>query len=285
VRYDREGLNGLLREAREARATDIHLKCPSRPRFRIEGTLVQSPHPTLRPGDTLRLVQAVLDLAGREVPLAAVSDLQVGFGLHKEGRFRAHIYRQRGSLGMVIHRMALTPPRLGEIGAPADLASKVWGHGGLVLVTGRADRLQTLAALADAYNHLKAGSLFMIEEPLEYLHKDARAVMSQREVGVDVPSVAEGLQSALRADCDALVATDIPDAASAEAILRIAEDGRSVAAGLAGATPAAAAAMMARRFSSERRDEVEDRINRCLLGVLHRDGDRLVLHRHEKRGT
>lgn len=285
MRYDREGLNSLLREAREAAATDIHLKCPSRPRFRIEGTLVQSPHPTLRPGDTLRLVQAVLDLAGREVPLAALSDLQVGFGLHNQGRFRAHIYRQRGSLGMVIHRMALTPPSLADLGATPNLASEVWGGGGLVLVTGRSDRLETLAALADAYNHLKAGSLFSIEEPLEYLHKDARAVMSQREVGVDVPTVAAGLQSALRADCDALVTTDIPDAASAEAMLRFVEEGHPVAAGLASATPDAAAAMLARRFPSERRDEVEDRISRCLIGVLHRDGEHLVMLSPAKRDT
>lgn len=277
MRYDRDGLNRLLREAREASGTDIHLKTPSRPRFRIEGQLVQTAHPALRPEDTQRLCQAVLDLAARELPLASVSDLQVGFGLQKEGRFRAHIYRQRGSLGMVIHRMALTPPRLEDLGAPEGLAAAAWGAGGLLLVTGRTDRLQSLAALADAYNQLRAGSLFMIEEPLEYLHRDARAVISQREVGVDVPSVAEGLRSALQADCDALITTDIPDLVSAEAVLRMAEDGRPVVAGLAGATPDAAAALLARRFPRDRRDEVEDRIGRCLTGVLHRDRGGLVL--------
>lgn len=280
MRYDREGLKDLLREAREAEATDIHLKTPSRPRFRIGGALVQTPHATLRPADTLRIVQAILHLAGREVPLATVSDLQVGFGVHMEGRFRAHIYRQRGSLGLVIHRMALTPPQLDALGADADLATDVWaGGGGLVLVPGGSDRLDVLAALAHAYNQLKPGSLFTIEEPLEYLHKDARAVISQREVGVDVPTVAAGLESALRTDCDALIATDVPDAASVETALLMAEDGRALAVGLAGATPENAATMMARHFPLDRRVEVEDRIGRCLRGVIERDGDRLVLRR------
>lgn len=278
MRYDREGLNSLLREAREASATDIHLKAPGRPRFRIEGELVQSNHPTLRPDDTRKLAQAVLDLAGKELPLATVTDLQIGFGIRQEGRFRAHIYRQRGSLGIVVHRMALTPPRLADLGGAADLSERVWGNAGLLLVTGRRDRIPSLAALADAYNHLKAGSLFMLEEPLEYLHKDARAVVSQREVGVDVPTMAEGLLSALQADCDAVVATDVPDAASAEALLRMAEEGRTVVAGLAGASPQSAAGVFTRRFPRERRDEIEDRVARCFLGVLHRDGDCLVLH-------
>lgn len=277
MRYDRDGLNSLLREAREASATDIHLKAPSRPRFRIEGELVQSNHPTLRPDDTRKLAQAVLDLAGKELPLAAVTDLQIGFGIRQEGRFRAHIYRQRGSLGIVIHRMALTPPRLADLGGAPDLAPHIWGEGGLVLVTGRKSRIQVLAALADAFNHLQAGSLFILEEPLEYLHKDARAVISQREVGVDVPSMAEGLLSALRADCDAVIATDVPDAASAEALVRMAEEGLTVVAGIAGASAEAAAGVFARRFPATRQQEVEDRISRCLRGVLHRDGDVLVL--------
>ena len=279
MRYDRDGLTRLLREAREASATDIHIKAPSAPRFRIHGALVPCPHPLLRPEDTHRLAQAVLDLAGREVALATLTDLQVGFGVRQEGRFRAHIYRQRGSLGIVIHRMALTPPTLASLGAPDDLAEALWSSPGLILVTGRSDRLQALGAAADAYNHIHAGSLFMLEEPLEYLHKDARAVISQREVGVDVPTMADGLRCALQADCDAVIATDIPDPHAAETLLRLAEEGRTVVAGLAGADTQTAASTLAHLFPADRWSEAGQRIQRCLLGVLGRVDGALTLTR------
>ena len=277
MRYDRDGLTNLLREAREAAATDIHIKAPSAPRFRIDGNLVPSPHPALRPDDTRRLAQALLDLAGREVPLATLTDMQIGFGVRQEGRFRAHIYRQRGSLGIMIHRMALAPPGLADLGGAPGLGEAIWGRRGLVLVTGHRDRLEVLAAAADWYNHGRAGSLFMIEEPLEFLHKDARAAISQREVGVDVPSVADGLTCALRTDCDAVIVTDIPDAPSAQTLLRLAEEGRTVVAGLAGADARTAASTLAHLFPPDRWDEAGNRVRRCLHGVLCRVEGNVVL--------
>lgn len=277
MRYDREGLIRLLREAREAGATDLHLKAPGRPRFRVLGDLIQTPYPSLRPDDAQRLAQAILDLAKREVPLAGVTDLRIGFGLHREGRFRAHIYRQRGSLGLVVHRMALEPPSLVDLDAAPSLVDDVWGGAGLFLVTGRRDRLRLLAGLIDGYNQRFPGCLFTIEDPLEFLHKDARAVIAQREVGVDVLSVAEGLEGALRADCDGLVATDLPDPESAELALRMAEDGRPVVVGLAGCPWEEAGRVLLRRFPARREAEIRDRLERCLKGVVYVDGARATL--------
>jgi twitching motility protein PilT len=277
MRYDRDALVRLLREAREAEATDIHLKTPSRPRFRIMGGLVQTPYPALRPEDTMALAQGVLDLAHKEVALARITDLQVGFGVHRQGRFRAHMYRQRGSIGLVVHRMALTVPSLTDMGAPEDLAEQVWGSQGLVLTTGRMDRIRLLAGLTDAYNQSRPGCLFTVEEPMEFLHMDARAVISQREVGVDVPDVASGLAGALGADCDAAMVTDLPDAASAELALRMAETGRTVVAGLAGCAWEEAARVFIRRFPAHREAEIADRVHRCLAGVVHTSNDQVTM--------
>lgn len=271
--YDAAGLRALLAEAREAGATDLHFKVPGRPRFRVEGQLVSTAHPALAPEDTHRLAQTVLEMAGREAPLASITDLAIGFGVHRLGRFRACIYRQRGSLGITIHRMALTPPTLDEMNAPADLAEAVWGQPGLTLVTGRAERMATLAALVDGYNKRSPGQLLCLEQPLEYLHRDERAAIAQREVGVDVPGFEAGLEVALVDDSDAIMLTDMPTPASIELALRLAEGGRPVLAGLAGAAPMNVRRHLVRRFPAHREREVAERLAATLRRVVWLEDD------------
>lgn len=264
--YDPKGLRGLLAEAREAGATDLHFKVPGQPRMRVDGDLLTTSRPALTPKDTQRLAQTVLELAGREVPLASLTDLTLGFGVHREGRFRAQIYRQRGSIGVVIHRMALEPLRLSDLHASEGTSERAWGKPGLILVTGRRERLGVLSALVDAYNQGTSGQLLSLESPLEYLHRDARAAIAQREVGVDVSSIAEGLRVALTDDSDAIATTDLPDVEAVELALRIAEAGRPVVAGLAGTLPGNALRHLVRLFPQHREREITER----LKAVLHR---------------
>jgi twitching motility protein PilT len=260
VNWDQDSLKRLLREAREAGATDLHFKVPGPPRMRIRGELVPTAYDPLQPAATQRIAQIVLELAGRELPLATLTDAEVGFGIPKEGRFRATLFRQRGSLGVLVHRMALDAPSIESLGAPDDAAAAIWGSPGLVLVCGARGRHALLGALTNAFARLVRGHLLTLEQPIEYLHRDARGAVSQREVRVDVPSFEAGLAGALHDDSDAILTSDLPDAAAAELALRIAEDGRCVVAGLAGCPPAEASQRFIELFPPARAAGIAHRL-------------------------
>ena len=266
--YDAAALRTLLAEAVQAEATDLHFKVPGPPRFRIGGALQPTARPRLSPTDTHRLAQTVLELSGSPAALANITDLSVGFGVQGLGRFRADIYRQRGTLGVNIHRMALVPPNLADFQPPADFATSVWSDGGLTLVLGRIERLAIVAALVAEYNRTCPGHLVALEHPLEFLHRDALASIAQREVGVDVPSVEAGLRAALVDDSDALSVTDLPTAEAAEMALRLAESGRPMVVGFTGCSPHETLSCLVRLFPVQREREIKSRFAAVLRQVV-----------------
>jgi twitching motility protein PilT len=266
--YDARHLRALLSEAVEAGATDLHFKVPGPPRFRIGGALRPTQRSGLSPSDTHRLAQTVLELSGSAAALAAITDLSVGFGVQGQGRFRADIYRQRGTLGVNIHCMALVPPDLADFQPPAGLAQRVWAEPGLTLVLGRGERLSIIAALVAGYNRTCAGHLIALEHPLEFLHRDALASIAQREVGVDVPSIEAGLRAALVDDSDALSVTDLPTAAAAEMALRLAESGRPMVVGFTGCSPHETLSCLVRLFPVQREREIKRRFSAVLKQVV-----------------
>ena len=232
--YDHQRILSLLGDSLKADATDILMKVPGRPMFRSAGRLIPTPYPELTPSDTLRAAQELLGLGMKEAPLARIRELEFSFGVPRMGRFRVHLYRQRGSIAIAVHRMALSPPSLQDMGAPEMVSRLAWSRPGLVLVTGRRGRLALLAALTDAYNRGYPGHLVSIEDPMEYLHRDVRASISQRELSVDTDSYPSGLRAARREDPDAVVVHDLPDAESAELAMRLAESGCKVVASVSG---------------------------------------------------
>ena len=126
MRYDQETVRKILQDCETAGATDIHFKVPARPRYRVGERLVPSRYPELKPEDTKRITQEILALARREVPIRSLVEQEFSFGLHRIGRFRAFVYRQRGSLAIVVHRMAGTPPSLTQLGPDASVGVAAW---------------------------------------------------------------------------------------------------------------------------------------------------------------
>jgi len=277
VRYDHETVRKILQDCEQAGATDVHFKVPGRPRFRVEGRLVPSSYPELRPDDTRRIAQEILSLGRREIPLSTLNEYEFSFGVHRIGRFRAFLYRQRGSLAIVVHRMAGATPSLEDLGADPGIGNTVWQEPGLVLVCGQSRRLALMASLVRHYNHDHSGYLLVVERPLEYLHSDGSATVAQREVPHDTPSFASGLRFGLLGDVDAVVAADLPDVHSAELALQIAENGRRVVAALVGCSWREAPRWFVRRFPETREREIHDRLKRVLKHVVYEDGDRIAI--------
>ena len=275
-RFDRKTIINLMREARRAGATDIHLKVPGRPRLRVGGRLIETPYPQLQPSDTQAAARSLLELAGLERATDLAQELEFGVGVVDVGRFRVHLYKQRGTIGLVLHRMALSPPTMSDLGVHEELCKAVLDGPGLVLVAAGASRVPMLALLTQRYNLTTPGHLISLEDPLEYLFRDRKAAISQREVGVDTESFRRGLAAAEREDPDVIVLHDIPDCETAERAIRFAEGGRMVLAGLACARMPRAEAWLATLFPPRRERELQTRMSSCLRMVVGEHAGRIV---------
>lgn len=267
MRVDRDFIKNLLRQACNAGATDVHLKVPGRPCFRIGEELVPTAFDRLLPQDTFRAAHSLMELAQVDMPLARVHETEFALGLTGIGRFRVHLFRQRGSFGVVVHRIQVEVPTLEHLDVPPSVADFA-RHEGMVLVTG-GRRKDLLAGLTDARNNQGPGHLIVIEDRLEYLHKDNRASISQREVGIDTESFLSGLRSATYLDADWIALGEIPDQGVAEAALRAAEEGTClVVVSVPSAGPARAVDWFVTRFGADRESEIRHRVADVLVGAV-----------------
>jgi twitching motility protein PilT len=266
MRIDRDSIIRLLREAQDAGATDIHMKVPGRPCLRVDGSLVCTSHGKLLPDDTHRAAGVLMGLAGVEIPLARSREAEFAFGIGGVGRFRVHLFKQRGSIGILIHRMAVEVPSLEGLQVPSEWGRMV-GVPGLVLCAG-AGRRELLAAMVDSYNQRSRGHVILLEEKMEYLHSDHAASISQREIGIDTDDWGSGLQSALRQDPDLVVLGDIANVTVAELALRAAESGIAMMVGIPSSDPARAVPWLSTLFGRRRESEIAKRVADVLVAAF-----------------
>lgn len=262
VRYDRPHLVRLLRQLGEAEGSGLLLKVPGRPSLRIGGEMVRLAEEPLRPVDTKNAAMSLMGLADMELTLINLQEQELAFGLPGVGRFRALIYRQRGTLGISIHRLAMRSPSVEELGLTQETVA---GLDGLCFVSG-ARQQALMAAIVDHWNQHVGGHLVVLEDQIEYLHRDARAAVSHREVGTDTADWPTGLRSALRHDADFVLLGSVPDCVSAERILQAAEQGRRVLVSVPSHSAKGALNSFIRKFPVEREREVQARVLR-VLGV------------------
>ena len=265
MRYDRPHLVRLLRQLGDAEASDLLLKVPGRPALRIDGEMVRLAEEPLRPVDTKNAAMSLMGLADMELTLINLQEQELAFGMPGVGRFRALVYRQRGSLGISIHRLAIRCPSLSEMGLTSQ---QVEGLGGLSFVSGPRQQAM-LAAIVDHWNQKVGGHIVVLEDQIEYLHRDARAAVSHREVGTDTLDWPTGLRSALRHDADFVVLGAVPDMVSAERILQGAEHGRRIMVSVPSHSAKGALASFIRLFPAEREREVQARVLRVLGRSFH----------------
>lgn len=261
----KETMVRLLKEAEAQGATEIHLKVPGPPIFRVDGRLTPTKQPRLTPRDTQEAAFSLCAMAQIEVPVGQIADYEFSFGVHRVGRFRAYLYRQRGSLAVVVRRFQTRVPTLLDLGVDLQLERFV-GARGLVLVVGDR-RTELLAAMVAAYNARCRGHVVCLEAPLTYLHRDAAALISAREVGSDVPSYAAGIDQAMRVGVDLLVVGDATGADCVERLLQAAEDGVPVIGAVGAPTAELAGRWMSRAFFGEHRETVEERLDLVLRAV------------------
>jgi twitching motility protein PilT len=222
-------LDRLLRFAVEQGASDAHVKVGARPRLRVDGVLREAPFDTVEPAEIERCALAIMPEA-RAVEFRSTNEADFMYGITGLGRFRVSAFRQRGWVGLVFRRVLPGIPGFDALSMPPAVAALADRAHGLVLVSGLAGsgKTATLAAMVDHVNSTRECHIITIEDPVEVLHADKRAVVDQREVGTDTPSAESALVHALRQDPDVIMVSEIGDAASAWSALQAAETGRLV---------------------------------------------------------
>ncbi|MFQ5739564.1 MAG: type IV pilus twitching motility protein PilT [Acidobacteriota bacterium] len=230
-------VNELLGEAVALGVSDIHLT-PGRPvRFRCDGQIRPVPgFPIPDPTDTASFAARILYQAqkgDRENVMKRVQSIQdedCSLSLPRIGRFRVNICRQRGALELVLRVVSDKVPTLDTLGLPEVLKQIAMEERGLVLVTGitGSGKSTTLAAMIHEVNQHHEKKIVTIEDPIEYLHRDIRSVITQREVGTDTPSFSRALRAALRQDPDIIMVGEMRDRETIDVGLKAAETGHLV---------------------------------------------------------
>ena len=222
--------DGLVSAAAARRASDIHLRAGHVPLVRINGTLERWTNVQAVSADDLVAIADRLISPANHERLRRQLEVDVAWQAPGIGRCRASVFHQRGTIAISLRLIPSTVPSLDTLGLPPSVVDLATESRGLVLVTGvtGSGKSTTLAALVDLINRTRALHILTIEDPIEFVHEDAQAVVTQREVGFDTPAFVSGLRSALRQDPDVILIGEMRDVETIETALVAAETGHLV---------------------------------------------------------
>jgi twitching motility protein PilT len=223
-------LNQLLQTAVASGASDLHLKVGSYPMMRVRGVLTPaSEDKRLDHEDVVAMGAAVMSTTQRQ-KFKESQEVDLAYSVPGLGRFRCNIFQQRGTVGMVLRVIPMQIRTIAELGLPPVLQMIAAEERGLVLVTGTtgSGKSTTLAAMIDYINKTRSAHVMTVEDPIEFLHRDNKSMVNQREVAVDTRSFAQALRSALRQDPDVILVGEMRDFETIETGLLAAETGHLV---------------------------------------------------------
>ncbi|HWC76851.1 MAG TPA: type IV pilus twitching motility protein PilT [Blastocatellia bacterium] len=223
-------IDQLLTIACSKGASDLHLKAGSFPFIRVNGELLPMVEAQrLAAEDTLNMAFSIMNNRQKQ-RFGENSEIDIAYGVSGLGRFRCNVFQQRGTVGMVLRVIPTTVRSIEELRLPSVIEKISDDNRGLVLVTGTtgSGKSTTLAAMIDYINRTRTGHIVTIEDPIEFLHRDKKSYVNQREVDVDTRSFSEALRGALRQDPDVILVGEMRDYETIETALTAAETGHLV---------------------------------------------------------
>jgi twitching motility protein PilT len=223
-------INDLLKIAVERKASDLHLKVGSAPVIRVDGDL----HPLvelkkLLQEDTIAMAFSIMN-ARQKQRFKEEFEIDIAYSVPGLGRFRCNIFQQRGAVGLVLRVIPARILNMKELLLPPVLEKISEERRGLVLCTGTtgSGKSTTLAAMIDYVNASRTEHIVTIEDPIEFLHRDKKSIVNQREIDVDTHSFSGALRSAMRQDPDVILVGEMRDYETIETALLAAETGHLV---------------------------------------------------------
>ncbi|BCS55548.1 type IV pilus twitching motility protein PilT [Geobacter sp. SVR] len=223
-------LKEILAIAVKAKGSDIHIKTGLPPIVRIDGRLHPIPNAQrLSPDIVGTMAHSIMNDRQRRI-FEENSEVDLAYAVPGLGRFRASVYRQRGTIAMVFRAISIAIPSLEGLNLPPIIKKMCQEERGLILVTGTtgSGKSSTLAAMIDQINNTRTCNIITIEDPVEFLHRDNKSIISQREVGSDTPTFAGALKGALRQDPDVILVGEMRDFETIETAMTAAETGHLV---------------------------------------------------------
>ncbi|WP_029523175.1 type IV pilus twitching motility protein PilT [Persephonella sp. KM09-Lau-8] len=224
-------LNEVLTKAVNSNATDIHLKIGRYPIFRINRKLVNiEEFGKITEQDVVNFINQVVKSEVKKAELIKKGELDISYSIPKVSRFRVNIYRQRGTYAFAFRILKTKIPSFEELNLPPKLSEIALERRGLVLVTGPTGtgKSTTLAAMIDYRNQNMEDVIITIEDPIEYVFRDKKSYIVQREIGLDTSTFSTALRAALREDPDVIMVGEMRDIETIETALRAAETGHLV---------------------------------------------------------
>jgi len=256
VHFDQEPeLNKFFKAAIKALASDVHLKVGQVPKMRIRGSLKNTTGEVLSEEKMEQLVFEIMSPAQKDYFIKNGA-LDFAHEVTDVDRFRINVFRQRGLISMAARRITSTIPPFESLHLPPIVEKIAQSHEGLVLVTGPtgSGKTTTIASMIDYISANYACHIVTIEDPIEYLYKDRKAIVSQREIGIDVPNFDDALRSLMRQDPDVVLVGEMRDNATITAAMRAAETGHMVFGTLHSANASQTIQRLLDLFPQEERD-------------------------------
>src|SRR6187551_3085865 len=263
-------------------AADLHLRVGTAPVIRLHGVLHRVDGPPLKPEDTEELMRSITS----EDHIQHVRErggADFGFAFGEMARFRVSVFKEKGNFGMVLRQIPTKLLTLEQIGIPMSVKELLYKPRGLVLVTGPtgSGKTTTLASMINIINQERDDAhIITIEDPIEYYHTHKKAVVTQREVHVDVPNFAEGLRRALRQDPDIILVGEMRDLETIDAAITAAETGHLVFGTLHTTGAAKTIDRIVNAFPMNQQETIRIQLSTVLQAVI----SQLLLPRHDKPG-
>jgi twitching motility protein PilT len=225
-----QGIDDLLRMAVEKKASDLHLKVGNNPYVRVDGLLIPLGDITrVTPEEMLSMAFSMMTNRQKQ-KFKETAELDMAYGVAGLGRFRVNVFQQRGNVGMVLRVIPTKIRTIEELNLPHVIETICEEQRGLVLVTGTtgSGKSTTLASMVDRINTTRSDHVITIEDPIEFLHRDKRSFINQREVEVDTANFSTALRAALRQDPDVVLVGEMRDLETIATALLAAETGHLV---------------------------------------------------------
>ncbi|HOE73009.1 MAG TPA: type IV pilus twitching motility protein PilT [Desulfomonilia bacterium] len=223
-------INEVLRQAVEMSASDVHIKVGLPPVIRRFGALIPLRDREKLTNDDISSMAYSIMNQYQQAKFETTNEIDLAHSLSGVARFRVNCFRQRGSFGMVFRVVPTDPPNLEDLDLPEVLKKIAMERKGLILVTGTtgSGKSTTMAAMVNHINTMRNCHVITIEDPIEFLHRDRKSIINQREVGSDTNSFAMALRAALRQDPDVILVGEMRDRETIDIALTAAETGNLV---------------------------------------------------------
>jgi twitching motility protein PilT len=262
-------INKLFKAAIKMGAGDLHLKVGMVPKVRIEGSLKNTTGEELTEESAEKIIFEILSDEQKKFFLANGA-LDFAWQVTETDRFRINIFRQRGYVSMAARRITSNIPPFESLHVPPMVEKISEAHEGLVLVTGPTGcgKTTTIASMIDHINSTRACHIVTIEDPLEFLHRDKKSIVSQREIGIDVPNYEDALRSLMRQYPDVVLIGEMRDNETLTAAMRAAETGHLVFGTLHSANASQTIQRILDLFPQEERDLARQTFALTFRGVV-----------------